>query len=298
MPKREWNDVPAEAFKMSWSTVDSLELSPCRQTLGEKEAPSEPMFYGTVGHALAENVTAGEVSIQKAMSTKYILDLADELATEEGFDVLALLGRHALDWASELSFAIKAWHVGPWAEAISKWEVVETEKPRSRLVSILPNGQEFYLVTGGIDLITLPTEGAKLRGVDYKLTGSGWWKDKSSARGQDDIYAYLAEPDFGLIEDWSYVVYNRRKGEWLWHNTTVTPKSMRAMVERCIGWAEYMTLENRPHLCTPTDGGKRGWWARPAYNPAWNTCPTCRYLGDEFDSQERPSGPWWRPLDG
>lgn len=269
---------------LTQSTVESLMLSPCRVTekpRGVKVPPSEAMFTGTVEHAIVEDFTAGRISKLQACSPQTVISYGERLAREEGFALADLIPRKDQDrWAAKVANLTMAYIQGPWAETIRHWEILEQEEPRAVEIAILSNGQSLWLATGGIDLIGRSPE-LGVVGVDVKTSGRGWGGSDGPGRIQHNTYALLAYEDYGLIDDWRYLVGDLSKLAWRWHPAAVTPASLQSTRDRIVEWAEYLILPNRPTLCTPYDGKKRGWWAKPAYNDGW--CRRCRHLGDQWD---------------
>lgn len=297
MPKREWSDVPEGALKLSATTLSSLELSPCRVTMkAEDQIPSEAMAFGTAVHAGLEQVLSGTLTWVKAQSAGHIREYVAEALEQDGFDLDHYLNGYDLDWYAEIGDAVAAFHPTWRTIETAGWNVAEVEQPRSR-PRTTTKGTEYYVVTGGIDLIAQDTGGNTL-GIDFKTAKRGWWKgDDGAARSQHSVYAWLAEEDFGLIRDWTYLVYDRSRQTWAPYHVQTSETLIASILTRLDGWADYLALDPavRPHLCTPTDGKKRGWWSKPDYNPVWDTCPTCHTVGDEFDGKPGPdpTRPWF-----
>lgn len=291
MPKREWNDVPEGALKMSSTTLGSLELSPCRVTIPHVMIPSEAMAFGTAVHAVLEHVVTKRIPWVKAQTSKAIDQIVHEAFEDDPFDLSEKLNGFELDWYAEIGDAIAAFK--PLYDTIhdNGFEVVEAEKPRAR------DRGHYWLVTGGIDLILYNEGTGHYLGADFKTSRTAWWKgDDGRARSQHDVYAYLAEPDYGDIDDWAYLVYDRSKQVWDTYHVQSTPATRAGVLLRMDEWAKFLALPDdvRPHLCTPTDGKKRAWYSKPDYNPVWKICPTCDKVGDEFDDKPRPTDkPWF-----
>ena len=286
MPKREW-DIPDDAFAMSQSTIKSLDLSPCRVTTvpeGVKIPPSRAMFLGTIEHAIIERRLTGEWTPFQVTVISAVEDLIHELADEEGFPLETLLeGQPVRAVAEQASSLAREWETSPATLAVRELEPIAVELNAYRYVTDLSNGQPFYLVTGGVDYLALNPLSAHLIGVDWKTAGRGWNNGDGTGSIQSEILAFLLAPEYGVIEDWWYVVGDWSRMKWKIHETFITPASVWAAVHRAIEWAEYLIDPNRRHLCTPSDGKKRGWWAKPAFNHGF--CPTCKYLGDEWDER-------------
>lgn len=294
MPKREWNDVPEGALKLSSTTVGSLELSPCRVTIEHTMVPSEAMAFGTAAHGVLERVVTNQLSWVQAQSSKHIAAAAQE--DLDDVDLPSKLNGFDLDWYAEIGDAVAAFK--PTFDRITAagWSVAEAEKPRARERELdSPYAESYWFVTGGIDLIL--ERGDEVLGIDFKTSARGWWKDDTGVgRAQHLYYSYLAEPDYGLIRNWGYLVYNRAKQEWDPYYVTAQPKAIAGALVRADNWAKFLAMPGdvRPHLCTPTDGKKRGWWSKPQYNPVWGLCPTCSAVGDDFDGKPVvEDGPWF-----
>lgn len=286
MPKREWNDVPDDAFKMSQSTIGSLELSPCRVTTLPEEVklvPSVNMFRGTVVHAILEDIENQAIDPKRAVLPRHIIEVSQELAFDEGWQFEGIVSDE-LTFVTDVSMISKAWLTSDVRAMIHEegWITVEAEVPHAKKVTTLPNGQDFYFVTGGIDRIYSTDQGYV--GIDFKTSARPWSKKDGTGLIQDDAYAWLVLDEYGLIQDWRFLVGSFSNMQWNVHPTAVDRASIEAFLTRAIGWAEFLTMENRPHLCTPVSMKQRGWWARPAYNHGY--CPTCRHVGDEWDNHE------------
>jgi len=296
MPRREWSDVPEGALKLSSTTIGSLELSPCRVTIPHVMVPSEAMAFGTVAHGSLERAITGQATWLQAQVAKNIAQWAKEDLGDE-LDLDAKLNGFDLDWYAEIGDAVAAFKPVFTSMLSAGWEVLECEQPRARFRPLADAHVEgYWFVTGGIDLLL--GRGDERFGVDFKTSARGWWKDDTGVgRAQHLFYSWLAEPDFGLVEDWAYYVYDRSRRDWKFYPVKAKPKAIDAALIRADGWAKFLALpeEIRPHLCTPTDGKKRGWWSKPQYNPVWGLCPTCSAVGDEYDDvQLDEEGPWFK----
>jgi hypothetical protein len=279
-----WPEIPANAVVLTQSVIESLEFSPCRITTvppGTKVKPSFAMWRGTLSHGIIEKRLTGQWTADQATSAQRVRTLAQEYADKEGYTIEALLEGFDFDkMVDQALYLHREWETAVWGEWMRNMEVVMVERPFSRYVCDLSNGQPLYLATRGVDFIGERHDGS-LVGADWKTTGYPWDKGSGSGKIQDDIFAFLVAPEYGVVEDWSFWVGDWRYLKWAEYPTKVTPDSVWAAVNRAIGWAEYLMLPNRPHLCRPSDGKKRGWWAKPEYNHGF--CPTCKWLADDVD---------------
>lgn len=292
MPKREWSDVPDGALVLSQSVIGSLELSPCRVTTlpkGWRTEPSVAMFQGTVEHALAEAKVIEGKSVTKASDIMAVaVELWEEEPHEEGKSWAAKLKEEnidAVDWAAEMGMLHQSWLTGPWAMKYSRLELLEAEVPRSRQLGVTAKGTPLYVVTGGIDAVFGHPRRRGITIVDWKTAGRPWSKNDGHGLIQDDVYVWLLDGEYGPLEDIDFVfeVGAFSNLEWRAHETEVTDASIHNALERIRGWADFLELDPRPHLCTPLAMKQRGWWARPNYNHGH--CDTCKYLADEYDAE-------------
>ena len=203
--------------------------------------------------------------------------------------------------AWSLADAAQQWLTDFWKPEGQHLDVLEAELPLAlklqpndswdlgRLNNDTPEGRSVWFVTGGIDLLT----GTVVAPVmwDWKTAGRGWSGQQGTGNNQKEAYALLLEENgYEPPSEMNYVVYDRSKHAWRIHPAKITRQSIDAYVMRVEGWVAYML--NPFHLCTPTDGKQRGWWAKPDYNDVWDSCPTCRYLGDQYDNQEKKVQSW------
>ena len=96
MPSRDFEtmfpEIQEDDLVISQSTISSLELSPCRWLYKpEGRNPSEPMFFGTVEHAIIEKYIVGEIDQWALISPQNAWDVALECAVDEGIDLFSLL---------------------------------------------------------------------------------------------------------------------------------------------------------------------------------------------------------------
>lgn len=278
--------IPEDAMILTQSTINSLELSPCRVTTipeGVRVEPSEAMFFGTVQHAGIEAFLKDELSHVALSAPAVWSKIAYEKADAEGIPLDKRLNDKHLDWMSEQAALFTAWYHDFYTPVGRHWPTQLVEEPLATPLGRF-NGRDVFFATRGVDWLTGPV-GENI-GVDFKTSARGWWGNKGTAMNQDDAYTYLLYADSGhMVYDWRFVVGNRSKNAWDIYSTEVTAQSMNAFIKRVDGWAKFLTLDDIPHICTPLDSGTaRGWWSRPDYNHAWNFCPTCRFVGDEYDT--------------
>lgn len=289
MPKREWADVPEGAMVLSQSVIGSLDLSPCRVTTlpkGFRTEPSVAMFQGTVEHTLAEMKVNGGDSTTKVSS---ILEIADALWADEphldGKTWTAKLqeeGIDPLDWAQQISMLHQAWLTGPWALKYAEMDLLEAEVPRARQLGVTAKGTPLYVVTGGIDAI-FKDRYDDVHVVDWKTAGRPWSKNDGPGLIQFDVYDWLLDGEYGEVSSYTFEVGAFSSLEWRSHRVNVNQATVTNAMMRIQGWADFLELDPRPHLCTPVGMKSRGWWARPNYNHGH--CPTCKFLGDEWDAE-------------
>lgn len=286
MPKREWS-VPEDTMVITQSTVGSMELSPCRVIAvpdGLRTFTSEPMFGGTVPHAIIEEVVTGQADRLKAMSVKHILEVAEEALEFEAWPgTLAALVGDPMEWASGLSALIAEWWTGPWSTEVRHMDLIEAEVPRWKMhpYGKLPHTERNLAVaTGGIDFIGRDPERG-IVGIDWKTTGRQWYQNAGGGRIQHQLYDFLVMDEYE-VDEWVYWVGDRSTNKWEPRKAKVTERSRAAALDRVWQWAVYLDDPDRPYLCTPSDGKSRGWWAKPQYNHGW--CLSCRYLGDGWDT--------------
>lgn len=296
MPKREWADVPEGALVLSQSVIGSLELSPCRVTTlpkGMRTEPSVAMFQGTVMHEMAENhIKFGDVTT----TASAIMETADAAWQDEPHEKGKSWAKklheenvEAVDWAAEMGMLFQSWLTGPWAMKYRRMELLEAEVPRSRQLGMTAKGTPLYVVTGGIDAVFRDPRTGYVHIVDWKTAGRPWSKNDGHGLIQDDVYVWLLSGDdqkyWSELDEahFTFEVGAFSNLEWRAHDTEVTCASIHNALERIRGWADFLELDPRPHLCTPLSMKARGWWARPNYNHGH--CHTCKYLADEYDAE-------------
>jgi hypothetical protein len=311
MPNRDFQtnfpQIEQEALIVSQSTFSSLELSPCRWYYGpyrgQKLEPSEQMFYGTVEHAIIESYLLGETNHWQLISPQSAEAIGRAVAEEDGIDLdekMPFEDRRA-SWFMDLADAAQQWYHDWWIPIGKHLKLLEVERQYAMKLGDYPHlsrslgGDGQYLpvwfVTGGIDAVFEDPETGLPHPHDWKTSGRGWSGAQGSALGQKEAYAILYQDVHGVLpEEHTFVVYDRSRRSWKSHVGRITPESVAGYRARMDGWVRYML--DPFHLCTPTDGKQRGWWAKPDWNDVWDRCPSCRWLGDEFDSKESKVKSW------
>lgn len=301
MPSRDFlsmfPEIPADALIVSQSTINSLELSPCRWKYRDPDShPSEPMFFGTVVHAMIEAFLRDEITEWEMINPQIAVDIARSQALYDGFDLeekMPDVERRA-KFSLDLTDATQAWLRDWWqADGNQNLAIKSIEEPFAMKIADaekynapLREYPEAWFVTGGIDLLL---EDWTMR--DWKTAGAGWTIGKGSALSQKEAYAMLVDHKYGIMPTkLVFVVYDRARKLWVEREGKITPHSVQAYRARVDGWVQYM--RNPFHLCTPTDGKQRGWWSKPDYNDVWDRCPSCRHLGDGYDNKERKTAAW------
>ena len=298
MPSRDFKtmfpQIPADAPIVSQSTINSLEISPCRWLYrAEKHEPSEAMFFGTVVHGMIEGFLEGEFTTWEVINPEAALVVAIHLAEDDGFtlDEKMPAKERRAQFALDVTDATQAW-LRDWWQADDNQDLTirSIEEPFAMQLARdydEPEDQpEAWFVTGGIDLLL---EDWTMR--DWKTSAVMWSKGKGTALSQKEAYAMLVNDKYGIMPTkMEYVVYDRARKYWDIRPGDITPQSVQAYRARVDGWVRYM--RDPFHLCTPSDGKTRGWWSKPTYNDVWDRCPSCRHLGDSWDKKERKVDQW------
>lgn len=313
MPKRDFAanfPIADDALIFSQSTVSSLELSPCRWYYGTHQGiklePSEAMFFGTVEHAIVEAFITGKINHFELISPQTAQKIAYEVAEEDGIDLDEKMPDRArrAAWFLELAEAAQAWYHQYWTEIGRDLDIISVEEQFAMNLGQYPapkaefggetGPREVWFVTGGIDLVhNAPgtIDGTQPVMVDWKTAGRGWSVGQGTGNQQKEAYAMLYENKYGVLPvAMTFAVYNRMKHSWSPYPAKITRQSVDAYRLRLEGWINYML--NPFHLCTPSDGKRRGWWAKPDYNDVIDRCPSCRHLGDEWDNRNPGKGVW------
>lgn len=282
---------------VSQSTISMLELSPCRWYYGrgKKTPPSPQMSYGTSQHALIEEYIEGKITAVELVDPLTALRVVTETLADDGWDFETLQPDQSKRAAMcfELAEAAELWLSDWWqADENQNLEVHSVEEPFAMLLKKSTKTKPaVWFVTGGIDLIK-----TNFDFIDWKTAGYGWKDAAGSAMGQTLAYAMLIEDKYNVLpKRGTYVVYDRGRKLWTERPTSKGPNITREAVDayrvRVDGWVKYML--NPFHLCTPSDGKQRGWWAKPTYCDTFDDCPTCRHLGDGYDTKPANDRSTW-----
>ena len=269
------------------STINSMEL--CAARIGYKDVEgyfdpfSEPLVFGSLVHELIElAIEDGDVS-SIIDNADYVLDAV--MATKFNIDpneaqglVFSMMERGMV---TEAQHALKLF----W----SWWEREQVTTPVSEhqmyaQLGILPDERKVWLF-GTPDLYTV--EGKKA--YDWKTAGRGWSIGKADHMIQASLYSHLIHHETDvLIEDWEFLVLNRRKGEWESHKTTRNTQQIEAAKK--IAWMRALMVAHEIYPATPivTENfkTKRAWYCSPKFCPAWNVCEF-KYIADGFDEQRK-----------
>ena len=273
------------------STIESMMLCPARvgySTHPEHDhTPSEPMFYGTVVHAVIEDhITNGESL--RLHSPDYVRELMEKIAVDDEFDIGATAPEHLLQsFAQEVVEAYQAWLSQWWAMKSNFFKPLAIEERLIRPLGTLPNGRAVW-VHGTPD--ALLQSGM----TDWKTAGRGWSPGKGEVRIQTPTYLWLGEDIRGVREGiGDYVVYDRSKKTWSSFIVPVFETQIDAALQTLWEYARQIDAQVFPPTpAAPAGRPGRGWWCQPKYCGAWDLCTYKGLVADDMNLTEVRISTW------
>lgn len=285
-------DEPAESdLLIRQSTIESMMLCPAKVGYSFHEdydhTPSEPMFFGTVMHAVLEEHVrdGGPLHLHQP---DYVETIIEKEAIDDGFDLSEVTNPvYVAAMAAEAVHAYQAWLTQWWAKKEAFFEPLVIEERLVRPLGTLPNGRAVW-VHGTPDI------GQQSGMTDWKTAGRGWKPGKGEVRIQSPTYLWLMEDIRGVREGLAdYVVYDRSKQRWSSHLVSVSDTQVDAALKTLWTYARAIDAQVFPPTpSAPAGRSGRGWWCSAKYCGAWDPCEFKGLIADDVDLLEIRTSNW------
>lgn len=280
----------ADDLVVRHSTISSMDLCPLRVGLatmpGYDPIPSPQMVFGSGTHELvAYTVKTRRVFPLDELTTGRLTDLLYGLERQDGTDEPEIPPHADAEtvaaMADEMRIAYLSWVEQVWP-LIEDWRWAAVEERLLRCLGVMSDGRAVWL-SGTPDAVS-----AEPRGFDWKTAGRGWKEGRVHAETQPTAYTWLLNQ--GDLE-WSYVVYDRSKQEWGWHDTRRTMVQAEAFARHAYVRGIQIGLGLYPATPVAKALSRRGWWCSAKYCNAWNVCPA-KDIGDSVNVAEEREDDW------
>lgn len=291
----DWEQPRKNDIVIRQSDVESLTLCPARMgyrgVKGHDSAPSEPMAFGTLVHAMLDKhiETMAPIPLGKLLNAEYVRTLLVEVMLKDGHHPLSLTNTYHIDQiAREAIYTYRQWIDQWWLPIGSNRQIISYEETKIKPLGMI-NKTTAVWVQGTADLVH--TFGVD----DWKTAGRGWDKGKSGTRIQAPTYVWLEAEHFHHLSrvPFTYVVYDRAKQVWSEHITYIEPANIDATLNAFMTWAKMIHREVYPPTPTaPTGRPGRGWWCSAKFCGAWNICEYKGMLPDGADLAKVRSPEW------
>ena len=249
------------------STIGDMEFCPARKGYATHplwdEPVSEQRCFGTVQHALIERSLQGETvdDILFADVKTYIAEIVAEQFAEAGRPTDTGM---AAGMVGEAVHAFSAWTETMRDIDLTPLLIEET------LEAIIYEDDTLQVVLQGTpDLFTDNI------GYDWKTAGRAWKDNKAPYSVQAPLYMHLVEVNYGVhVRQFTYVVYDRRKGAWKLYDTYPSDGFLRSALGRAREYGRQIAAGAFPGTPTVSRYGnpERGWYCSKKWCGAWGFC--------------------------
>jgi len=272
------------------STVSSMDLCPLRvglQTVpGYDPVPSPQMVFGSGLHELlAVTVKTREAYPMGELTTSALTDVLYGLKRQDGSDEDEIPPTADPDlvrgMADEMRLAYLIWVEQVWPQ-IEDWRWQAVEQRLLRCLGVMSDGRAVWL-SGTPDAVS-----AEPRGFDWKTAGRKWREGRLHVETQPTAYTWLLNQ--GDLP-WSYVVYDRSKEQWDWHESDRTMMQAEAFAYNAYVRGVQIGLGLYAASPVSRQVSKRGWWCSVRFCNAWDVCPA-KNIGDSVDVAEERKDSW------
>lgn len=260
------------------SIASSMDLCPARVGYMEHEGylpvVSEPILFGTFTHSVIEAGLEAENGFRPPLGREELNQILNGVLSEyppvDGVDAVKD------EWFTEVQAAVRLLPL-----ELNMNDIVTFEDTIHMQLGTTENNEIVWL-QGTPDAATESVV------YDWKTAGRGWDKTQAHYRYQTDLYLALLSYKTGRpYRKFTYLVWNRRKGEWEKHSTERTDAQIESSLKRTYEYGRMIAAEVFPPTPVVTEyfKHKRGWYCSAKYCSAWNVCDF-KYLNDDIDESE------------
>ena len=250
------------------STANNLEFCPAREGYKThpdwKELVSEPAVFGTLQHSLIERRLHGETVEEILYSNiqQHVDDVVNACFLDAG---QTTDGKMADGLLAETIRAFTA-----WTKTTAKLDFTPLLIEETLEATVLETDDYQVVLRGTPDLFTqCPT------GYDWKTSGRAWKEGKAANSIQAPLYVWLVEQKYGVrARQFTFVVYNRAKGEWTLQDTYPSDGFIESALARVGEYGRMIAAGVYPATPLTYAYGKpsRGWYCSEKWCGAWDFC--------------------------